>query len=564
MYKTIQKSIIKAIKEALNSFLTDKDLKNSEQLLEKVILDETKNSSFGDLSTNIAMQIAKEVRNNPQKIGEELIEIIKQKNSLKDICEKIELAGGGFINFYLKNTLVEKLLLEILTKKENYGKQEMGKGKRVLIEFVSANPTGPLTIAHARQAAVGDTLANILEYAGYEVLREYYLNDRGLQIETLGNSTYLRYLEILGEKVEFPENNYQGDYIKNIAQSIKEQHGDIYKEKTAANLEFFAEYTKNLIFAEIKQDLKDFEVNFASWFSEAEFTKGEAVQEVLNTLAEKGHTYTEGNALWFKSTAFGDDKDRVLIRSNGEKTYITPDIAYHKNKFNRGYDILINLLGPDHHGYILRLKAAMEALGFNKENLNIIIIQLATLYKNGEKLSMSTRAGEFITLRDLLNEVGKDAGRFFLITRKTDSHLEFDLDLAKEQSPNNPVYYIQYAHARICSIFKRYYENYNESVDTLDLKKIDFSLLNEDEIALIKNLTTFNKVIIDSASLKETHKLSQYLVELATAFHSYYNKNKVVTENKSLTQLRLILSLAIKTIIKNGLGLLGISAPESM
>lgn len=562
MYSNIINKINTALEEALSSILKNNNVEADNTFASKINLEINKTFKFGEFSSNIAMQLAKPLKKNPRQIAQDVIDSL-DASDVKSVCDKIEIAGPGFINFYIAETQIPLLLKEILNKKENYAKQEP-KNEKILMEYVSANPTGPLTLAHARQAAVGDTMANIFEHAGYEVLREYYLNDRGLQIETLGESTYARYLELLGETVEFSENYYQGDYVKDIAQDVINEHGDKYKEKTEESTVFFQNTAKNVILDSIKTDLNDFDVEFDNWFSEGDFAASPAIDAMLDELKSKDMVYESEGALWFKSTNFGDDKDRVLIRSNGEKTYVTPDIAYHQNKFNRGYNRLINLLGPDHHGYIARLKAGVEALGFDPKMLDVIIIQLATLYKNGKKLSMSTRAGEFITLRDILDEVGKDAGRFFLIMRKTDSHLEFDLDLAKEQSSNNPVFYVQYGHARICSIFRKYEEETGNKITDIDLDKLNYSLLNDADKELIKTITLFNKVITESAASFDPQKVPIYLSELVGVFHSYYSKNKVITEDSDLTDLRVTVLASLINIIKCGLNLIGCSAPEKM
>lgn len=561
MYIDIINKINVSLKNTLEFLLKDQDI-DTASISQKLSLEINKTFKFGEFSSNMAMQLAKPLKNNPRAIAQSIIEQLENSEA-KAVCKKIEIAGPGFINFYLADEQIPVLMKEILAKKENYGKQK-DTSEKILMEYVSANPTGPLTLAHARQAAVGDTMANIFSHAGYEVLREYYLNDRGLQIETLGKSTYARYLELLGENVTFEESYYQGEYVKDIARELIDKEGEKYKDDNEVNAVFFQNLAKDTILDSIKTDLNDFDVEFDNWFSEGEFAEGPAIDAMLTELKEKDVVYESEGALWFRSTDFGDDKDRVLIRSNGEKTYVTPDIAYHKNKFNRGYDRLINLLGPDHHGYIARIKAGVEALGFNPDNLDIVIIQLATLYKNGKKLSMSTRAGEFITLRDILDEVGKDAGRFFLIMRKTDSHLEFDLDLAKEQSSNNPVFYVQYGHARICSIFRKYQETTGKNPTDINVETLDYSLLNEADTELIKTITLFNKVIQESAASFDPQKVPIYLSELVAVFHSYYNKNKVLTEDANLTDLRICVLASLLNILKCGLKMIGCSAPEKM
>jgi len=455
-------------------------------------------------------------------------------------------------------------VLKIISlEKQNFGRGRIGQQKKILIEFVSANPTGPLSIAHARQAAVGDSLANILEFCDYAVKREYYINDEGNQIKQLGLSLRVRYLECLGQKdVEFPVDGYKGEYLYNIARELVDKEKDKYLLASKESVqETFSNYATAKILEQIKNDLDRFGVKFDSWFSQKSLSASNAIGQGLKLLQEKEFLCEQDGAVWFKSTQFGDDKDRVLIKSDKQYTYLAPDIAYHNLKFKRGFDKLINIWGPDHHGYINRLKAAVAALGYCKDDLFIIIIQLATLLRAGEPIAMSTRAGEYITLSQLIDEIGKDAARFFLLMRRCDSHLEFDLELAKKQSLENPVYYIQYAHARISSIlqFK------SEQAKPFDTKMVEFSLLKEAEILeLIRKLNRFPDVIRDCAMTLDPHGLTVYLRELAGQFHFFYNKYRVISEDKAVSSARLVLVECVQQVIVTGLRLLGVDTPHKM
>lgn len=527
------------------------------------ILEPPKIPAHGDFSTNIAMLIAGKTGKNPRDVAKD---IVSKLNLPEDICEKVDIAGPGFINFYLSISSVYKLLKEVLCDPQDYGKSELAKGKRVLIEFVSANPTGPLTIAHARQAAVGDILSNIMTTTGFKVEREYYLNDRGRQMRLLAESTYARYMELLGEKVSLPQDGYKGEYIIDIARSLIKEAGDKFRGGLVdSSLKFFQKYTQDKIMDMIKKDLSDFGVKFDSWISETELVANGIAERTLKLLEEKGYVFREEGAVWFKSTNFKDDKDRVLVKSTGEMTYLLPDIAYHDGKYKRGYELLIDLWGPDHHGYIPRLKSAVQALGHKEESLQVIIVQLATLYSGGQQLSMSTRAGEFISLRDLLNEVGKDAARYYLAMRKPEAHLDFDLDVAKRETPDNPVYYIQYAHARISSIFSKYEEVTGNPIHKIDFKKIDITPLKEpEEIALIKFISQYPVIIEDCARILGPHLLTDYLESLVSKFHTYYEKHKVVGSDEKLTLARIALIRAIQIVLQNALKILGVSVPERM
>lgn len=507
-----------------------------------------KDSRFGDFSTNIALRLSTLAKDKSNNIAQSLINnlnpIIKNSSVSSDVEEiKIE---KGFINFFLSKDYFYRQLREILDRKSDFGKQNLGNGKRVLIEFVSANPTGSLSVAHARQAAVGDVLANILNFLGFKVKREYYLNDEGNQINLLSKSIELRVKELSGEKIDFPENCYQGDYVYDIANKLKQQ-----KSKTKD----IAEYGVRYILAIIKKELKDFGIKFDYWYSQKKLRKSGRIKKILNLL--KGSLYDDGGAVWFKSTQFGDDKDRVVIKSDGSYTYLTPDIAYHYDKYKRGFDWLINIWGPDHHGYINRLKAAIIALGKQAGSLSIIIVQLASIFRDGKAVEMSTRRGQYITLREVLREVGRDAARFFFLMRRTDSHLDFDLELAKKETPENPVYYVQYAHARISSIMSNSKHR--------DYKKARLGLLNQkEELILLKRLSQFPHALRIILRTLDPSIITIYLQNLAADFHRFYDQHRVLGEDEQLTLSRLALTEGTRIVLASGLKFLGVTVPEKM
>lgn len=521
-----------------------------------------KDTTHGDYASNVAMVLASRVGKKlpPRKIAEVLIEHIDDRDN---ILEKVEIAGPGFINFFIRENVWATLLKEIEEREDDYGTSDLGNGKKILVEFVSANPTGPLHIGHGRGAVVGDVLANILSASGYSVFREYYINDQGNQMNNLGISVLARYLELLGETVEFPEAGYRGDYIRDIAGKMMERDGDIHgKRDREAAIQDFTEYAAGAILDEIKEDLRAFGVVFESYFSEKDLYKDGGVTGLLAELEAKGFIYHDGETLWFKTTDFGDEKDRVVIRKNGEPTYFAADIAYHRNKYERGFDSLIDIWGADHHGYIPRMLASIQALGYEKDSLKIILVQLVSLLREGKPVAMSTRAGEFVTLREVVDEVGRDAARYNFLMRRSDSHLDFDLELAKKQSNENPVYYVQYAHARICSIL-RFGEERGYTIPAYG--EADFSLLNlPEEIQLVKVITRFPELIEGAALSLEPHRLTFYLNDLASIFHSYYNKYKVISDDEKLSLARLFLVKAIRTVVSNALRLLGVTAPEKM
>ncbi len=519
------------------------------------------NHDHGDYASNVALILASPSKQNPRKIAE-----IIQANLIdaEKIIEKTQIAGPGFLNFFVKDDVWRKSLQNIEKQKEKYGLINIGSGKKVQVEFVSANPTGPLHIGHARGAVVGDVITNLLTAAGYKVSKEYYINDAGNQMNNLGKSVLLRYRELLGEKIEFPETCYRGDYIKEIAGDIIKKEGNKYL--TAINEEetirYFTSFAGRIIMNEIIKDLTDFGVIFDEYFSEQKLYDNNSVTKLLESLKKKGFVYSDGETLWFKTTAFDDEKDRVVIRKNGEPTYFAADIAYHQNKFSRGFETIIDIWGADHHGYMPRLFAGIQALGHDKNSLKIILVQLVNLLRDGTPVAMSTRSGEFVTLREVLDEVGKDAARYNFLMRRSDSHLDFDLELAKRQVSENPVYYVQYAHARICSILNMARER---NISLPGYADIETALLNEpDEKVLIKLMARFPEIIEGAAKTLEPHRIAFYLNELAGVFHSYYNKNKVISENDTLTAARLLLVKTIGIVLRNALKILGVSAPEKM
>lgn len=545
MKENIQEEIIKLIKLSLA------DLKIDPVLWGDLRLDSPQDIKFGDFSTNIAMRLSKALKMPAGRIALNILESINtyfKKFGLRDHIKEVKIEGAGFINFYLSESYLHEELKDILSRDVKALSINAGKGKPVLIEFVSANPTGSLSVAHARQAAVGDALAKILGFLGFEVKKEYYLNDEGNQIDILGKSVSLRMKELSNERIEFPENYYQGEYIYDIArEAIAKRIGD-------SNLgDFAAEYILGLI----KKELVDFGVDFDHWYSQKELTKSGKIEKVFAILKKKGFLYDKEGALWFKSTSFGDDKDRVVIKSDGSYTYLAPDIAYHDDKYKRGFKWLINLWGPDHHGYISRLKASVEAFGRDKDSLSILIVQLATIFRGGKPVQMSTRKGEYITLREVLNEVGRDASRFFFMSRRISSHLDFDLDIAKKETVENPVYYVQYAYARICSILR------NGTI-RLD-KNANLALLKEaEEVFLIKKLLKFTYILNVCLNTQDPYMLTVYLQEVAEAFHKFYDLHRVLTDDEALSKARIALIEGVRIVIAAGLDLLGISKPDKM
>ena len=540
-----------------------RDLNLESTLQEAMYLDVPSDSRFGDLSTNIALRLNKLTHKSPlETAGDLVVNIIKylEKSPLKVYIKEIKCEGAGFINFYLNDNYFYEQLKDIITKDNRALKTDIGRKRYALIEFVSANPTGPLSVAHARQAVVGDVLANILEFLGFRVKREYYLNDEGNQIDILGKSVELRLKELNGEKIEFPQNYYQGDYIYDIAknsQSQCEAKRSLPEGGRVTTSQYFSEFAVKYILDIIKKELKDFGIKFDYWYSQKKLRESGKIKKGLDLLKKKGFLYEKDGALWFKSTQFGDDKDRVVVKSDGTYTYLAPDIAYHQDKYKRGFNWLINLWGPDHHGYINRLKAAVQALGHNSESLSIIIVQLASIFREGKSIEMSTRKGQYITLKEVLDEVGTDASRFFFLMRRTSSHLDFDLDIAKKHTPENPVYYVQYAYARICSILR--------NVEVSLKKDADLTLLKEkEEIGLIKKLMQFSYILNICYKTVDPYMLTVYLQELSEVFHKFYDLHRVLGEDQNLTKARLALIEATRIVIACGLELLGVSRPEKM
>jgi arginyl-tRNA synthetase len=546
------------LKEEIRAAVVRANLATEDQIPD-VVLEIPKEKAHGDYSTNMAMQLARVAKKAPRMIAEALIENFDRS---KASIEKIELAGPGFINFHMNNAYLTDLIPTVLEAGENYGETNAGGKQKVQVEFVSANPTGDLHLGHARGAAVGDSLCNILAKAGYDVSREYYINDAGNQINNLARSVEARYFQALGMEKEMPADGYHGADIIGIGKTLAEEFGDKYVNvDEQERFEFFREYGLKYEMAKLQKDLEDFRVSFDVWYSETSLYKNGKTDEALKVLRERGYIYEEEGATWLRSTDFGDDKDRVLIKQDGSYTYLTPDIAYHKDKLDRGFEKLINIWGADHHGYIPRMKAAIQSLGYAADALEVEIIQLVHLYKNGEKMKMSKRTGKAVTMRDLVDEVGLDATRYFFAMRSSDTHMDFDLDLAVSESNENPVYYAQYAHARICSIL-RSGEEQGIKVD----KNADFSLIGaEKEIELLKKLGEFPQAVGEAALKRVPHRVTNYIMELASTFHSFYNAEKVLdSEQPERTKARLALIKTVQITLRNALALIGVSAPEKM
>ncbi|MFO7749880.1 MAG: arginine--tRNA ligase [Desulfobacteraceae bacterium] len=527
-------------------------------------IEQSRHDAHGDLSTNFAMISASIQKMAPRKIAEAVIEAMDGSST---VIEKTEIAGPGFINFFLKKEAWHSVIEKIHRQNSAFGASNLGRGKKVQVEFVSANPTGPLHIGHGRGAAVGDAIGNILGFAGFDVQREYYINDSGRQIRTLGLSVWLRLLEVNGKTVDFPEECYKGAYIREIAQELKELKGDALLEAgEEEGVQVCARFAADKILSGIKRDLDQFGVTFDNWFSEQTLYDSGKVMAVIDDFKEKEIIYEEEKALWFKTEQYGDAKDRVVVRNNGLTTYFASDIAYHMEKFDRGFDRVIDVWGADHHGYIQRINASIDASGRKSDQFDVILVQLVNLLRGGKPVAMSTRAGEFVTLKDIVDEVGRDAARFLFLSRSYDSGLDFDLELARQQTSENPVYYVQYVHARISSMVARAVEEKLVSRDNPDWAAAVSSspLVEAEEINLIKILAAFPENVERSAATLHPHVIFTYLMRLASAFHGYYNKHKVLTEERELSRARLSLVVAVKTVIRNGLDLLGVSAPEKM
>jgi arginyl-tRNA synthetase len=555
-------NIVEKVQENLKSEIKAAVLKANlatEDQIPDIILETPKEKTHGDYSTNMAMQLARVAKKAPRMIADDIMANFDQS---KASIEKMEIAGPGFINFFMNNDYLTDLIPMILDQGHEYGGSDAGKGERVNVEFVSANPTGDLHLGHARGAAVGDSLCNVLEKAGYNVTREYYINDAGNQIHNLAKSVEARYFQALGRDTAMPEDGYHGADIIEIGKKLAEEFGSKYAEASEEErYKFFREYGLKVEMSKLQKDLEMFRVPFNVWYSETSLYENGKIDAALEKLRENGHVYEEDGATWFRSTELGDDKNRVLIKNDGTYTYLTPDISYHQDKFERGHDVLINIWGADHHGYIPRMKAAIEALGFDRDKLEVEVIQLVHLYKDGEKMKMSKRTGKAVTLRELVEEVGLDAVRYFFAMRSADTHMDFDLDLAVSQSNENPVYYAQYAHARICSILRQAEEQGLASEDRVDLRLIG----TEKEVDLLKKLGEFPQMIADAAEKRTPHRVANYINDLASAFHSFYNANKVLDdENRELTTARLALVKSVRVTLQNALALIGVAAPEKM
>lgn len=554
-------------------------------------VENTRDKAHGDFATNLAMMLAKPAKSNPRALAQLLCDALPESN----VIDKTEIAGPGFINFFVNDSAIYSVIGDVLEAGSEFGRQSVDTANRVQVEFVSANPTGPLHVGHGRGAAYGATLADLLQAAGVNVEREYYVNDAGRQMNILAASIWLRYLENRGATLVFPANGYQGEYIKDIADGVASRCGDslvrtidevfadipadepsggdkelhidalIERAQTLLGADYMQVFNAGLesILADIREDLGEFGVEYQCWFSERSLTSSGDVDQALERLQQSGHLYEKEGNIWFRSTDYGDDKDRVVKRANGQTTYFASDIAYHMNKFERGFDKVINVWGADHHGYITRVKAAISALGYDPERLVVKLVQFAILYRGDERVQMSTRSGSFVTLRELRDEVGNDACRFFYVTRKADQHMDFDLDLAKSESKDNPVYYIQYAHARVCSVLRKLESegmSWDRSAGLAALERLD----TEAERDLVTALGKYPETLQNSAHNFEPHVLANYLRDLASDFHTYYNGHKMLIDDAQLRNARITLSVAVRQVLANGLQLLGVSAPEQM
>ena len=526
----------------------------------QVLIEVPKRESHGDFSTSFAMMSAAIQKKPPRKIAEVILAEIEDPDG---ILADIQIAGPGFINFYIKPSAWQPVLLKIHTEDFRYGASSIGKGQKVQVEFVSANPTGPLHVGHGRGAAVGDSLASVLAFCGFDVEREYYINDSGRQIHTLGRSVYLRLQDLHGRQVSFPDDCYQGDYIIDLARKIDSEKGkSILMLSEDEAIQNCAQFAADKILSGIRADLENFGIVFDCWYSEQSLYDDGKVDRMIDDLISQDLVYRKDDALWFRTTSFGDEKDRVVVRKNGQTTYFASDIAYHYDKYSRGFERVIDIWGADHHGYIARMKAAIEATGQNHNRFDAILVRLVNLLRGGEPVAMSTRAGEFVTLGDVIEEVGRDAARFIFLTRHSDSPLDFDLELAKQKTNDNPVYYVQYVHARITSIILK---NTEMGMPPVTYDPVAVSKLTaKEEIGLMKRLDHFPDVVLHSAEEMAPHRIAYYLIDLAAAFHAYYNKHRVLTDDPIMAQGRLYLVAAIKKVIRNGLTLLGVSFPERM
>ncbi len=569
------------------------------QALPEPQLERTREAGHGDFATNVALVLAKPARTRPRDLAQRLVDALPPS----PLVARVEIAGPGFINFFLAEGAYRSLVPQILEAGNDFGRGRIGAGRRVQVEFVSANPTGPLHVGHGRGAAYGAVVADLLAAVGFEVHREYYVNDAGRQMDILATSVWLRYLELCGEDLRFPSNGYRGDYVWDIAATLHREHGDAYRVDTETvcgglppdtpqegepqDLEgdkeahidglvvaakrllgdnryrYVFELGLNTILDDIRDDLSQFGVDYQEWYSERALTESGAVDRAIERLRERGHLYERDGALWFRASEFGDEKDRVLVRENGQTTYFASDVAYHLDKLERGFDRVVDIWGADHHGYIPRVKAALTALGEDPDRLDVLLVQFAILYRGGEKVQMSTRSGEFVTLRELRREVGRDAARYFYVMRRCEQHLDFDLDLAKSESSDNPVYYVQYAHARVCSVLRQAAERGMEiepSAGTTHLER----LTEHQEETLLRTVARYPEVVEAAALKEEPHQLTHYLRDLANELHTYYNAHQFLVTDAALRDARIKLILAVRQVLRNGLGLLGVSAPEAM
>jgi arginyl-tRNA synthetase (EC 6.1.1.19) len=560
VYEILKERIFQAIAAAAEVAKAGGEL-NYDSLPEYV-LEEPREKQHGDLATNLAMVLTKQARRSPRDIA---LILINNLDTTGTWIERSELAGPGFINFHLNPNWLAKVIPEVLTQGEKYGQVNLGSGQKVQVEFVSANPTGLLHMGNARGAALGDSLASLLAMAGYEVSREFYINDTGNQIENFALSLEARYLQQLGQDVSFPEGGYHGEDLIQTVKDLIVKVGDKYLSvDPILRREFLTRYALEEKMGHIRETLKDFGVEYDNWFSEQTLHDSGFVRLTMEDLEKLGYIYEKEGAMWFKSTLFGDEKDEVVVRSNGTPTYFSVDIAYHCNKFERGFVRVINIWGADHHGHVARMKGAMQALGYNPDSLQIILMQLVRLIQNGEVIRMSKRSGQYVTLRELMDEVGKDAARFFFLMRDPDSTVEFDLDLAKSQSADNPVYYVQYAHARLCSILRQAQELVAHISEVLSDENFKLLLNSPEERDLLKKMADLPGEISLAARLMEPHRLARYVLDLAGIFHTFYNSQRVLVDDNNLRQARIALVLAIKQVLVNVLRILGVSAPERM
>lgn len=555
------KEIIRALaREAVAQAVTAGELSVPDMASLTIEVSRTKDPKFGDYATNAALVLAGVAKMKPRDVAACIVKHLARDDRT---IERAEIAGPGFINFFMAPGVWHNVLGEIHDKKGSYGCRPEADGPKILLEFVSANPTGPLHVGHGRGAAVGDTLARLLKTCGFDVNTEYYVNDAGNQMRILGRSLLLRYKELMGEAVEFPADHYQGSYIIDMAAEVRDTPLGRQLEELPDNeaLELASQYACDSILRGIQDDLAYFGVTYDQYFREKSIHESGALKATLEILRAKGKAEEKDGALWFAMEGQEDEKDRVLVRATGEPTYFASDAAYHKDKFERGYGMLVDIWGSDHHGYVPRVRAAVEALDYPPKALRVLLVQFVTLVKEGQKISMSTRSGEFVTLREVLEEVGPDAARFFFLTKRSDSHLDFDLDLAKKQSRDNPVYYVQYVHARVASLFRIAAER---GIDA-DLSDPDLTALTlPEEQRIMKHLADFPDMLAEAADSLEPHRVTFYLMDLAELFHAYYHDNRVLGEDARLRKARLYLAEAVRQVVANGLGILGVSAPDRM